>query len=127
MAALDLVERLQYARKVGENSWSARCPAHDDKNPSLSVTDLPDGRVRVKCFAGCGALDVITAVGLEWAALFPPVDTRYKPIYSRPKDEEHERIVIAICEADRAAGKRLTKAEKARELEAFKRVHGGKR
>jgi hypothetical protein len=127
MAALDLVERLEYVRPVGKDRWFARCPAHEDRDPSLSITEHPDGRVLINCFAGCGALDVITAVGLEWSALFPPVDTRYKPIRSRPKDEEHERIVIAICEADRAAGKRLTKAEKARELEAFKRVHGGKR
>jgi Toprim domain len=31
----------------------ACCPAHDDRTPSLSVKDAPDGRLLVKCHAGC--------------------------------------------------------------------------
>lgn len=124
MSASDLISRLEFVRQLGENRWEARCPAHDDRDPSLSITENADGRVLVKCFAGCGALDVITAVGLPWSALFPPDQERYRPVTRRNKDADHERMVIAICEADRAAGKRLSKADKARELEAWKRIGG---
>jgi putative DNA primase/helicase len=39
-------------RKSGR-SWSVRCPAHEDRTPSLSLLDTPDGRVLVHCHAGC--------------------------------------------------------------------------
>jgi putative DNA primase/helicase len=39
-------------RKVG-SAWMARCPAHDDREPSLSITDTKDGMVLVRCHAGC--------------------------------------------------------------------------
>lgn len=38
--------------------WCVRCPAHDDENPSLSVTD-ENGKVLFYCHAGCSQLDVI--------------------------------------------------------------------
>ena len=31
----------------------ARCPAHDDRKPSLSIRDADDGKVLVRCHAGC--------------------------------------------------------------------------
>jgi len=43
------------------DSWSARCPAHDDHDPSLSLTDH-NGRVLVRCFAGCSQTAVIAAL-----------------------------------------------------------------
>ena len=33
--------------------YSARCPAHDDSNPSLSITEGDDGRALINCQAGC--------------------------------------------------------------------------
>jgi hypothetical protein len=38
-------------RKAG-NGWSARCPAHDDRTPSLSIRDAAKGKVLVRCHAG---------------------------------------------------------------------------
>lgn len=52
--------------------YTARCPAHEDRTPSLSVTEGRDGRVLVKCHAGCRTVDVLRAVGLTEADLFPP-------------------------------------------------------
>lgn len=48
--------------------WSARCPAHDDENPSLSVRVAENGHVLVRCFAGCKAEQVVAAVILASAA-----------------------------------------------------------
>jgi len=48
-------------RKAG-SGWVARCPAHDDRTPSLSLADGHDGRLLVKCWAGCSACDVLAAL-----------------------------------------------------------------
>jgi DNA primase len=39
-------------RKVG-SGWTARCLAHDDRTPSLSIQDADDNKVLVRCHAGC--------------------------------------------------------------------------
>lgn len=51
--------------------WSALCPAHDDQNPSLSISLAGDGPILVHCHAGCAFADVLEAAGLQPAALFP--------------------------------------------------------
>jgi putative DNA primase/helicase len=48
-------------RKAGA-AWMARCPAHDDRAPSLSIADARDGKVLVRCHAGCDQRDVIAAL-----------------------------------------------------------------
>ena len=45
--------------------FKAICPAHADKNPSLSVSEGDNGKVLVKCFAGCEFKDVRAAIGLD--------------------------------------------------------------
>jgi putative DNA primase/helicase len=46
------------------------CPAHGDRRASLSVGVGQDGRVLLRCFAGCQTEDVIDAIGLGWADLY---------------------------------------------------------
>ena len=48
-------------RRVGLQ-WMAKCPAHDDCRPSLSLRDAPDGKVLVRCHAGCEQLSVLAAL-----------------------------------------------------------------
>jgi putative DNA primase/helicase len=48
-------------RKTGRG-WMARCPAHDDREPSLSIRDADDGTVLVRCHAGCDQGQVIAAL-----------------------------------------------------------------
>jgi hypothetical protein len=57
--ATEIAPRL-YGRRSGAG-WVARCPAHDDKNPSLSLRDV-DGKVLVHCHAGCEQAAVIAAL-----------------------------------------------------------------
>ncbi len=40
-------------------TWMARCPAHEDRKPSLSISSGKDGKVLVHCHAGCDQRDVI--------------------------------------------------------------------
>lgn len=71
MSAADLIARLHGVRETGPSRWIACCPAHDDKRPSLSIAELPDGKVLLKCWPGCSVPEVLTAVGLDWPAVMP--------------------------------------------------------
>ena len=58
---------------VSGNLAKARCPAHDDKKPSLTVTLKDDGKINVKCFAeNCDYKDILAAINLEPSFLYPP-------------------------------------------------------
>jgi len=72
MTAEALLSRLDRVRRTGQSRWSACCPAHADKSPSLSVREEDDGRLLVRCFAGCSVPEVLNALGLDWSALYPP-------------------------------------------------------
>lgn len=56
-----------------------RCPAHPDKTPSLSVSEGRDGRVLLKCFAGCSTDEICASVGLTLADLMPDPISRLPP------------------------------------------------
>jgi len=70
----DLLDRLAGVRRSGSTA-SARCPAHDDDEASLTVNANPGGRrVSVYCHAGCDESSVLAAVGVDRRSLFhePP-------------------------------------------------------
>ena len=48
------------ARRSG-SAWMAPCPAHEDRNPSLSIREV-DGKILLHCHAGCAQRDVIEAL-----------------------------------------------------------------
>ena len=83
-------ERLARAlggRKSGRQ-WMARCPAHPDPTPSLSICDGEDGRVLLYCHAGCDARDVIAELvqrGL-WPGRDRPEPARVVPIRKFARD-----------------------------------------
>jgi len=52
------------------SGWTCRCPAHEDRNPSLSINAGSDGSVLVHCHAGCSVESVVEAVGLGMKDLF---------------------------------------------------------
>lgn len=55
-------------KSAGTGKWLARCPAHDDRSPSLSVSAAPGGKVLAHCFAGCGYRQVMDALGFKGRA-----------------------------------------------------------
>ncbi len=59
------------ARRSG-SSWKALCPAHDDRTPSLSISEGDDGRALVRCFTGCTTEAILDALGLQPRDLFEP-------------------------------------------------------
>lgn len=66
-----VLSKLESVRPRGEGQWMARCPAHDDRKPSLSVTLGDYGRVLLHCFAGCSFKAVLAAAGLDASDLRP--------------------------------------------------------
>lgn len=70
MTTADVLARFPGARRSGAG-WQARCPAHDDKVASLAIKEGADGKVLVKCHAGCTSGAVVAAVGLAMRDLFP--------------------------------------------------------
>ena len=57
---------------TGNNGeFSARCPCHNDNRNSLCIGTGDDGRVLLKCQAGCNNESIVNALGLEWKDLFP--------------------------------------------------------
>lgn len=71
----EFIARLEAVKKTG-NKYQARCPGHDDRQASLSVSEGDDGRILIKCFAGCTAQQIVRSLNLELKDLFPPREER---------------------------------------------------
>jgi DNA primase len=69
---VNVLSRLDAVSMRGTGQWRARCPAHDDSQPSLSVRETVGGGVLLFCFAGCETADVVAALGLRMADLYAP-------------------------------------------------------
>ena len=104
-----LLCRLDGAKETGHGKYVARCPAHDDRSPSLAIKDGGDGRVLVHCFAGCETEDVLSAIGMTFSDVMPErigTEHSYRPVHNRisPRDAlatlDHESLVVAIIGAD---------------------------
>ena len=65
----DFLKRLEGVRQSG-NGWEARCPAHNDHDPSLSVAIGDDRRILVKCHKRCSTEEIVSAMGLTMSDLF---------------------------------------------------------
>lgn len=129
MMASDFVSRLQGVKSKGRDKWMACCPAHDDKDPSLSVAVTPGGKILLKCWTGCSALEIVHAMGLNLHDLFekpldyePPMAFAQREMKERAQRQSRinrERMVLALAQADRRAGKTLTQTDLHRERQAF--------
>lgn len=94
-ACLDKVlNRLDKVKPAGANKWKACCPAHDDKHPSLAISETSEGVVLLKCWAGCTTKEIVSAIGLELRDLFPG---EKQPRRGPSKAAiEHERMIYRI-------------------------------
>jgi hypothetical protein len=61
--AADLARQLKAKRT--STGWIARCPAHEDRTPSLSISEGEGGRMLLRCHAGCTFDQIIKAAGVE--------------------------------------------------------------
>ena len=71
MSLNNFISRLQKVKRTGDNKFMACCPAHQDKTASLTISELPDGRILINCFAGCDTYSILKAVGFDWKDVMP--------------------------------------------------------
>ena len=105
----EFVSRLEGARQSGQG-WTAKCPAHDDRHPSLSIGLGDDGRVLVNCFNGCTPEEVVGALGLRMADLFESRSDGSRPSSGQAGDKvtgNQSDVRIGLDMATLASAKRL--------------------
>lgn len=54
-------------------NYKTLCPAHNDKSPSLSIKQVENGKILIKCFANCSLGEICAAIGINVSQLFPKV------------------------------------------------------
>lgn len=111
-APIDLIlSKLDKVKTAGAGKWKACCPAHADRDPSLSIREAADGTVLLHCWAGCETRDVLAAVGLELRDLFPCDGKRTARKGPSCAAVEFERQVVTIGRAMLARGESLPPAD----------------
>ncbi len=108
MTPVELVlSKLPGAKPVG-NAWQARCPAHEDRKPSLTVSEGDGGRALVRCHAGCSFEAVVAAIGLIASDLMPARDTPTPRRNGKPKPNTptYSTANEAVAKLERQHGKR---------------------
>src|ERR1017187_721882 len=79
MNAASILERLTVVKQTAPGRWIAKCPAHEDKTPSLSIRETQDGRVLLHCFGGCETQLVLQALALDFGDLFDKPLAHHRP------------------------------------------------
>ena len=93
MTVEDLLPRLEAVGRTSRG-YQARCPAHDDRTPSLSICEGNRG-ILLKCWAGCELTAITGKLGLEVKELFydgllDPRQSR-EALQRRAKDQAEQR------------------------------------
>jgi len=134
MSADKLLSRLDRVRQTRPGHWIARCPAHDDRSPSLAIRELEDERVLVHCFGGCSVEQVLADAGLEFDALFPERPIEHGKRERRPFNAHdvleclsNEVRIAAIASGDMQRGITPSKTDHARLLIVAERLESGRR
>lgn len=92
-----IIERLQRVKAI-PGGYLASCPVPShgkgkgDRHPSLSISEGDDGRALVSCHAGCTIHDVLSAIGLKPADLFPDTGNASGRIDMRKRRTTEPRV-----------------------------------
>lgn len=100
------------------NAYNCLCPAHDDKNASLSIKINEDGRVLIHCFAGCDIESILGAVGLTLDDIIPqridllkPQGKAFNP-FAILKTMKDEALFVYMCANEIEQGRTLQSSDK---------------
>ena len=108
----NIASGLKKVRWHGDHKFIACCPAHNDRNPSLAVSDV-GGKILVKCFSGCDQDSVIGALrdsGLWHTASKYQIDRRKR--CELKNDVRHHETVLAFGTAMIDQGQELSQTDK---------------
>jgi hypothetical protein len=127
----NLLSRLDGVKKTGSSKWVARCPAHQDKSPSLAIRELDDGRILIHCFSSCSTEDVLRALDLNFSDLMPESVGHFKKGETRPFSAmdalrciSFEVLLVATTACRLTAGETLQNGDRERLLLATARIRG---
>lgn len=104
-----LLSLLDSVRPSG-SGYMARCPAHEDRNPSLKIDVGQNGGIVLKCFAECENDAILDALGLQWADLSAASTTIRVPDRGRQitdyqlRDPETRNVVAIHRRLDYGSG-----------------------
>ena len=73
-----IIDRTNAKNSGDGNSYLGLCPAHEDRNPSLSLT-LGDNKILLNCHAGCSFDGIVSAVGMNQSQFFVHSDNSKTP------------------------------------------------
>lgn len=79
-----------------QGGWQVTCAAHDDRTPSLSVTEGRDGQILLHCHAGCQLSEILAADGLEITDLYPEEPERVEVAAYRYLDEQSRPLYEVV-------------------------------
>jgi putative DNA primase/helicase len=98
MSAETIAKKLEKARRSG-NGWVACCPAHPDRNASLSLSDGTDGKILAKCHAGCSFAAIAAALLKRGISLNSkqPQNSRGKLVASYDYTGENGKLLYQSC------------------------------
>ena len=68
---LSMLDKVKSTGGKGQRQWVARCPAHDDREPSMSISEGHDGKVLMSCHRGCEFNEILSALGVTYQQLNP--------------------------------------------------------
>lgn len=130
MSNLDKVlSRLDMVKRIGDGRYTAICPAHDDRTPSLAIKD-DGGRLLLHCFGGCETSEILGAIGLDFSDIMPEkaignFKRDKKPFYAIDLLNiiKFEATLTYIYAADMAKGLTLTNSDRERLLLAASRIN----
>lgn len=61
----EILSHFQHVERRGDGKYQCRCPAHSDKEASLSISQGRNGKILLHCHAGCKTEDILASVGLS--------------------------------------------------------------
>lgn len=135
-AAGRILAACKKVRTTSPGSWVACCPAHEDRSPSMTVRETPDGMTLVHCFAGCSVEDICGATGVALEDLFPekmPESRRMSAYRRRPFDAvtvlaaiASEAMVIGVTASDMHAKREISEEDYRRLWVAVQRINRAK-
>ena len=129
-----ILSRLHKVRGRNGN-WVACCPAHEDRSPSMTIRETPDGKILMHCFAGCSIAEIAESLNIDLSDLFPPSEVED---YKNPRGRRmrhhflasdllriisFESTIVAIAASDMSRGRALTQMDKDRLMQACNRIN----
>jgi 5S rRNA maturation endonuclease (ribonuclease M5) len=97
-SASEIARRLEAKRTP--TGWLAKCPAHEDSNPSLSIGQNEDGKLLLHCHAGCSYEQVAKALGVSTKNTAAPKTFKRRKRVQQAEDPKPAEKPVALPQVE---------------------------